>query len=115
MVNCNPFTLGHRYLIEAAAAEVDTLYVFVVQEDRSVFPFAVRERLVREGTADLENVVVLASSWYAVSQVTFPAYFLKADESAAELQMEVDLVLFGKYLAPFFHVGRRFIGVEPYS
>jgi [citrate (pro-3S)-lyase] ligase len=114
VVNCNPFTLGHRYLIEEAARRVDTLYVFVVREDRSAFPFEVRFRLVREGTADLANVTVLESSAYAVSQITFPTYFLKDADSPFDIQMEVDLTLFGRHLAPFFHVRRRFIGTEPY-
>jgi [citrate (pro-3S)-lyase] ligase len=114
VVNCNPFTLGHRYLIAEAARRVDTLYVFVVREDRSVFPFEVRIRLVKEGVADLKNVVVLESSCYAVSSVTFPTYFLKEEDSAADIQMEVDLSLFGRHLAPFFHIRRRFIGTEPY-
>lgn len=114
VVNCNPFTRGHRYLIEQAAVRVEGLYVFVVREDRSVFPFEVRLRLVEEGVRDLPNVTVLDSSHYAVSAVTFPGYFLKNDESAAQLQMEVDLLLFGRHLASFFHISKRFIGTEPY-
>jgi [citrate (pro-3S)-lyase] ligase len=114
VVNANPFTRGHRYLIEQAAARVDRLYVFVVREDRSVFPFEVRLQLVEEGVRDLANVTVLDSSHYAVSAVTFPGYFLKADENLAQLQMEIDLLLFGRQLAPFFHISQRFIGTEPY-
>lgn len=114
VVNANPFTRGHRYLIEQAAALVDHLYVFVVREDRSVFPFEVRLQLVQAGVADLANVVVLDSSHYAVSAVTFPGYFLKDDEDLAQLQMEIDLLLFGRHLAPFFHITQRFIGTEPY-
>ncbi|BCR05525.1 citrate (pro-3S)-lyase] ligase [Desulfuromonas versatilis] len=114
VVNCNPFTLGHRYLIEEAAGRVDTLYVFVVREDRSIFPFETRFRLVREGVRDLENVVVLDSSHYAVSGVTFPSYFLKDPSRAASLQMEIDLTLFGRHLAPFFQVAKRFVGSEPF-
>jgi [citrate (pro-3S)-lyase] ligase len=114
VANCNPFTLGHRYLIEQAAGQVDHLYVFVVREDRSAFPFAVRLRLVEEGVRDLPNVTVLDSSFYAVSAVTFPAYFLKDPEAAATVQMEIDLLLFGRHLAPFFHLARRFVGSEPY-
>lgn len=114
VVNANPFTRGHRYLIEQAAAQVDQLYVFVVREDRSVFPFAVRLQLVEAGVADLANVTVLDSSHYAVSAVTFPGYFLKQDENQALLQMEIDLLLFGRQLAPFFHISKRFIGTEPY-
>jgi [citrate (pro-3S)-lyase] ligase len=114
VVNCNPFTLGHRFLIEQAAGQIDRLYVFVVREDRSAFPFAVRLRLVEEGVRDLPNVSVLDSSHYAVSAVTFPAYFLKNPDAAATVQMEIDLMLFGRHIAPFFHINRRFIGTEPY-
>jgi [citrate (pro-3S)-lyase] ligase len=113
VVNCNPFTRGHRYLIEHAAGQVDHLYVFVVREDRSAFPYAARLRLVQEGVRDLTNVSVLDSSHYAVSAVTFPAYFLKRPEAAATVQMEIDLLLFGWRIAPFFHIRRRFIGTEP--
>lgn len=114
IVNCNPFTLGHRYLIETAAARVDHLYVFVVREDRSVFPFDIRLRLVREGTADLPNISILDTSDYAISSVTFPAYFLKQDDDIQTLQMELDLILFAKHIAPFFQIRKRFIGTEPY-
>ncbi|KIH75745.1 [citrate (pro-3S)-lyase] ligase [Geoalkalibacter ferrihydriticus] len=114
VMNCNPFTRGHRYVIEHAARQVDTLYIFVVREDRSAFPFAVRKRLVEEGTAHLRNVRVLDSSCYAVSSLTFPAYFLKDAEEAGHVQMEVDALLFARSLAPFFHIRKRFVGSEPY-
>lgn len=114
VVNCNPFTLGHLYLIETAARQVDHLYVFVVREDRSFFPFDVRYRLVEQGVAHLNNVTVLDSDDYAVSGVTFPSYFLKADEDVQALQMELDLLLFAKHLAPFFNIKTRFVGTEPY-
>jgi [citrate (pro-3S)-lyase] ligase len=113
VVNCNPFTRGHRHLVEEAARRVDTLYVFVVREDRSAFPFDVRLRLVQEGTKDLANVRVLDTSRYAVSALTFPAYFLKEDDPVAAIQMELDLRLFARHVAPFFHVRRRFFGTEP--
>ncbi|MDO4191499.1 MAG: adenylyltransferase/cytidyltransferase family protein, partial [Bacteroidales bacterium] len=37
VMNCNPVTKGHVYLIETAAKQVDTLHVFCVKEDASVF------------------------------------------------------------------------------
>jgi [citrate (pro-3S)-lyase] ligase len=114
VVNANPFSLGHRYLLEQAAARCETLYVFVVEEDRSAFPYALRRRLVEQGTADLDNVVVLGSGCYAVSAQTFPSYFLKRDEDVPALQMEIDLTLFAEQIAPFFSLRRRFVGHEPY-
>lgn len=113
VVNCNPFTNGHRYLIESAAQRVDNLYVFVVKEERSVFPFDVRYRLVQEGVRDLGNVILLDTSRYIVSGATFPTYFLKKDDPVARIQMELDVTLFASKIAPFFGITRRFVGTEP--
>lgn len=113
VMNCNPFTLGHRYLVESAARQVDNLYLFVVREDRSLFPFDIRMRLVQEGVRDLGNVMVLHTSCYIVSGATFPTYFLKKDDSVARIQMELDITLFSSRIAPFFGITRRFVGTEP--
>ncbi len=113
VANCNPFTLGHRYLIETAARAVENLYLFVVREDRSVFPFDLRYRLVREGVADLPNVLLLDTSHYVVSAATFPSYFLKKNDPVAQIQMELDATLFASRIAPFFGITTRFVGTEP--
>lgn len=113
VVNGNPFTLGHLYLVECAARQVDRLYLFVVREERSVFPFAARFCLAREATAHLRNVTVLDTSRYAVSAGTFPAYFLKRLDEVAAAQMQIDLLLFAQRIAPPFHIVRRFVGQEP--
>ena len=113
VVNGNPFTLGHLYLVECAARQVDRLYLFVVREERSVFPFAARFSLAREATAHLRNVTVLDTSRYAVSAGTFPAYFLKRLDEVAAAQMQIDLLLFSQRIASFFHIVRRFVGQEP--
>ena len=113
VVNCNPFTNGHLYLVENAARQADNLYVFVVREDRSVFPFDVRYRLVEQGVRHLPNVILLDTSCYIVSGATFPTYFLKKDDPVARIQMELDVTLFASKIAPFFGVTRRFVGTEP--
>ena len=113
VLNGNPFTLGHLHLVELAARQVDRLYLFVVSEDCSVFPFQVRFRLAQEATAHLPNVSVLGTSRYAVSAGTFPSYFLKRLDEAADAQMRLDLELFAQRIAPRFHVVRRFVGQEP--
>ena len=115
VANCNPFTLGHRYLIEQAAALVERLYLFVVREERSLFPFEYRFKMVREGTSDLPNVTLLDTSSYAVSPVTFPTYFLKEGDPGGALQMELDLLLFASRIAPYFRIRTRFVGSEPLS
>ena len=113
VMNCNPFTLGHRALAEYAASHCDILYLFVVEENRSDVPTDVRLRLVREGTAHLSNVRVHLSGHYMISSATFPTYFLKAGEDAAALQSELDVTLFAQCIAPPLHITKRFAGQEP--
>lgn len=113
VVNGNPFTRGHLFLVETAAARTDRLYLFVVREDRSAFPFAARFEMARNATRHLPNVVVLDTSRYAVSAGTFPSYFLRRHDEAARLQMEVDAALFASRIAPAFGIVRRFVGHEP--
>jgi [citrate (pro-3S)-lyase] ligase len=114
VANGNPFTLGHRHLVETAAGRVDHLYLFIVREDRSVFPFETRWRLARAGVEGISNVVLLDTSHYAVSGATFPTYFLKKDDPVARIQMELDAALFASKIAPFFGIAARFVGTEPY-
>ena len=105
VMNCNPFTLGHRALIEYAAARCQVLHIFVVEEDRSLFPFADRLRLVEAGTADLPGVRVHPSGPYMISAATFPTYFLKKDEPATQVQTRLDITIFAQRIAPPAHSG----------
>ena len=114
VLNANPFTLGHQYLIEYAAARSGLLHVFIVSEDVSFFPSAVRERLVRAGTAHLPNVVCHASGPYIVSQATFPSYFQKDEDEAIRGHAALDLVVFTE-IAAALGITRRFVGAEQAS
>lgn len=113
VMNCNPFTKGHRALIEYASNRCSLLHLFVVEEDRSYFSTQVRLRLVREGTADLSNVRVHLSGHYMISRATFPTYFLKRDEDGVRLQAELDAVIFAERIAPVLTISSRFVGQEP--
>lgn len=114
VLNANPFTLGHQYLVEYAAARSGLLHVFIVSEDASFFPADVRERLVRAGTAHLPNVVCHASGPYIVSQATFPSYFQKDEDEAIRGHAALDLVVFTK-IAAALGITRRFVGAEKAS
>lgn len=114
VMNCNPFTLGHRYLIETAAKDCDRLYVFVLSEDRSFFKANDRMAMVKAGTADLSNVVVLPTGPYLISAATFPTYFLKDQAVIETAQCELDAAVFAKYYAPKFGITRRYVGSEPF-
>ena len=113
VMNCNPFTLGHRYLIEQAAKQVERLYVMVVKEDCSIFAYTERKAMVEQGVADIENVSVIDGSDYAISRATFPTYFMKRLDDAADTQMLLDLDLFRRHIAPALGATVRFVGTEP--
>lgn len=115
VMNCNPFTKGHRYLIETAARECDRVYVFVLSEDRSAFSAKDRMEMVKLGTADLPNVQVLPTGPYLISSATFPTYFLKEREKATAIQCRLDIAVFTQYFVPKFGIQRRYVGTEPLS
>ena len=113
-MNANPFTLGHQYLAETAAAGCDTLHLFVLSEDASLVPFAVRKRLVREGVAHLPNVVLHDSGPYIISSATFPSYFLKDEAAVIDGHARLDLAVFAR-IAKALNVTVRYVGEEPTS
>lgn len=113
VMNANPFTKGHRYLVEQAASQVDNLYVIVVKEDRSRFPYVERKAMIEAGCAGLDNVVVCEGSDYAISAATFPTYFLKKLDDATDTQIALDLDLFVNHIAKPLGVTVRFAGSEP--
>lgn len=113
VMNANPFTKGHRYLVEQAASQVDNLYVIAVKEDRSRFPYVERKAMIEAGCAGLDNVVVCEGSDYAISAATFPTYFLKKLDDATDTQIALDLDLFVNHIAKPLGVTVRFAGSEP--
>lgn len=115
VMNCNPFTKGHRYLIEYAARQVDRLYVFVVEEDKSLFKFCDRLEMVKQGSADLKNVVVVPSGRFMISALTFPEYFMKDYVKEKNFDVTMDLEIFCKYIAAPLNIKKRFAGEEPFD
>ena len=116
VVNCNPFTIGHRYLIEKASQENEVVYLFVVSENLSAFPFEIRWKLIEDGIAHLNNVKMLATGPYIVSGAIFPNYFLKNESwnLVSQKQAEIDVKIFANYIAPILSIKKRYIGTEKY-
>ncbi len=114
VMNANPFTLGHQYLTEVAAAGCDMLHLFVVSEDASLVPFSVRKQLIKAGTAHLPNVVLHDSGPYIISSATFPSYFLKDEAKVIEGHARLDLEIFKK-IAAALNITARYVGEEPTS
>ena len=115
VMNCNPFTYGHRYLIEMASKQVDRLYIFVVEEDKSFFKFSDRFEMVKQGTADIKNVCVVPSGNFIISAFTFPEYFMKDYVKEKGFDMSSDVEIFGSKIAPALNITKRFAGEEPFD
>ena len=114
VMNANPFTLGHRYLVEQAAAENDVVHLFVLSQEAGPIPAAVRKKLVVEGVADLPNVICHDSDAYMISSATFPSYFLKDSDEVVRTQAALDLEIFKK-IADTLGIQSRYVGQEPTS
>ncbi|MDE7203514.1 MAG: adenylyltransferase/cytidyltransferase family protein [Lachnospiraceae bacterium] len=114
VMNCNPFTRGHRYLIEQALMKVDKLYVFVVEEDKSYFKFTDRIKMAEAGVAGLADVRVVPSGKYILSKDTFAQYFEKNQVEVVE-SMDYDLRIFGEVVAAELGIKYRFVGEEPFD
>lgn len=117
VLNANPFTLGHRYLVQQAVHQSTHVVVFVVANDHSRFRFEDRLAMVRAGCSDLAHVTVCSGDAYMVSGATFPHYFLKQTDHdlLARYQGELDATLFATQIAPTLHITQRFVGEEPLS
>ena len=115
VANCNPFTLGHRYLIESAAGMCDHLLVFILSEDKGILPPNTRLEIAREACGDIRNASFHPTDMYMISAATFPDYFIRDKSRKGEIYCELDLTLFAERIAPALRITQRFVGTEPYS
>ena len=143
VMNANPFTLGHRYLVEQAAGFIassreisprdpsglgrnDNTSVILSgarrAESKNLVVIPVREDLSLFPYSERLEMIrkgsegladVVEGSDYQISAATFPTYFLKDLSDAAETQMRLDIDLFGRHIAPALGASVRFVGSEP--
>lgn len=114
VMNGNPPTAGHRYLVQTAAAQVDNLFIIPVLDDTpGGFPYKVRLSAMRQAFADIPGVEVLEGNRYTVSAATFPTYFIKEISSRTDAQITLDLDIFASHIAPALGATVRFVGSEP--
>lgn len=114
VMNANPFTLGHRYLLQRASSENEEVLVFVVEEDKSCFPFKDRLELVKNGAKDLKNVKVIKGTNYIISSATFPNYFLRKEDDFLAEYIKLDVTITATQFCKKLNINRRYVGSEPY-
>lgn len=112
VMNCNPMTLGHMYLVEQARKQVDYLYLFIVEEDASEFSFSDRIDIVRHNVEEMKNVIVQASGKYVLSAITLNGYFSKSEFKGDSIDASDDLELF-LTISKYMNITYRFVGSEP--
>ncbi|MFA7075147.1 MAG: GNAT family N-acetyltransferase [Candidatus Izemoplasmatales bacterium] len=113
VMNCNPMTNGHLYLIEKATQENDNVLIFLVEENRSVFSFEQRYHMVEQSIKHLDNIILIPSGPYIISSITFPTYFLKSLSLASMSYMMLDAIIFKQYFMPILDIDYRYVGDEP--
>ncbi len=111
-MHCNPFTKGHKYLIEKALENVDYLYIFILSEDKSEIPFSLRKKLLLHEVEDYSNVRVMECGGFMASTMTFPEYFSKEINKKTRVDASKDILTFCQYVAPTLNITKRFVGTE---
>lgn len=113
VINANPFTLGHQYLIEQAAKDCDWLHIIVVKEEGSEFSYHDRFEMIKNGISHVRNITVHPGSSYIISRATFPTYFIKSQGLINYCHTAIDLQLFRHFIAPALGITHRYVGSEP--
>lgn len=112
VLNANPCTLGHLYLIKEALKHVDFLYVFLVEESKGNIPFLERESMLKEALKYNDRVKVIRGGNIMTSRKIFPEYFNRTSQPS-----KISLVLthrcFGQVVKKVLGVTYRFFGTEP--
>lgn len=113
VMNCNPFTRGHEYLIRKAAQENKWLHLFILSEEQGFLTTKERYQLVKDGIQAIPNVILHQTSEYMISPAVFPTYFIKEKAKAYEMNCQLDIQLFGERIAPELKITDRYVGSEP--
>ncbi len=111
--NANPFTDGHRYLIETAARETDHVYLLILKENPSLFSYEERFTMAVEALRDLENVTVVPTGVFiGGGNSNFQEYFVKvvSPDTAERCRVRVSK---DAALAKALHATHRYFGEEP--
>lgn len=110
VANCNPFTKGHRYLVEYAASRCRYLHLFILSEEQEFISSDARFHMVSEGVKDLKNVILHRTSDYLISPVVFPTYFMKEKDQAFTMNCMLDIEIFRRYIAKNLGIHKTFCG-----
>ena len=112
IINANPFTKGHQYLIEESLKVVELLYVFLVEESKGPFSYIDREYMVKEYCKNNQRIKVLSGGNIMTSTIGFPEYFNRTVDHK-NINPLLNHKIFAIKVAPVLGIKMRFFGDEP--
>ena len=111
VLSADPFTNGHLSLVEEGIVrKYDYILVFVLSENKGFFTDKERLSLAYVSLLPYENVIVIPSTKYIVSQMTFPGYFLHEDKYSEWAR--IDALVFRDHFMRKLNISKRFVGSE---
>ena len=111
----NPFTLGHRYLIETASKQVDKLFCLLIEDELGIFSYAERFAMAVEGTRDLPNVRIVAGGPFQATRNVFQEYFVKVEPTDMRESATADTLIYAEIIARRLGITYRFLGDEKHN
>ena len=114
-IHGNPFTLGHRYLIETASKQVDRLFVLLIEDNLGIFSYTERFAMAVEGTRDLPNVKIVPGGPFQATRNVFREYFVKVKPTDMRESATLDTLIFAEIIAKRLGITRRFLGDERHN
>ena len=111
VINANPYTLGHRHLIQTALKEVELLYVIIVEENTGGFLFNERYEMVYSEWSNFPNVKVISGGNVLTSSLGFPEYFNRS-RHLQDANPLLNHKIFSQFVAPALGINVRFFGEE---
>ena len=87
VMNCNPFTLGHKYLVEYASRQVDNLYIIPLLDSSAGFNYEERREMICRCSSFRKNryadarlrVMILFHSYYSFLDPDRSRFFSASD------------------------------------
>lgn len=111
VLNANPCTKGHIYLVNEALKRVGYLYVFLVQESSLGYSYLDREYMLKQELGGLNNITIIPGGDIFTSAISFPEYFHRS--TSCKISPILNHKIFCERIAPTLNIKIRFFGEEP--
>jgi len=109
----NPFTLGHKYLLEYASKNVDILYLITCNSNNFYFKSKDRYEMMKLGIKDIPNIKLLEMNDVYANEIMFSDYVFKDIQSIKHISFRNMNTITINVICKILGITRRFFGEEP--